>query len=709
MRRPAGARDPTILVSTEPQSEAAATRDRPARLAAVAAAAVALAALWSWPLAAHLSTHTAVSAWSARDNPNDTEGWKLIAVSDQALSIWQSAHNGRALLGGDAAALLAQPQCFPMPAAGALGEHMIEFGVLSAPWLAITRDPIAAYNLALATSVAIGAVGMFLYLRLWSVHAGAAFVAAIAFALAPTRLHDLVVHPAVEGFHWFPWVLWAFDRCLAGGGAARALALAVSLGLGGLVGGYPLLALAATGGAYGAIRVAGSALRGRLAPSALAWTFAGALPALALVGGILLVYREVAATWVVAEPERPLGLLERTEFLFGGIYFPGLFAAGGAILLAALRPMRERGPCAALAAAAFAVYLLVGRGPLWTGGPEIGALYPLLSERLPLLASVRAPLRAAAAVGFALQALGAIGWGRLLERCPPAVARMAATALLAAVVADLFLPAWERLQYGPLLETEIVRAAPPASLAAELREAVAEGNGGAVLDLPAGRMARAGGYLTLAAYHGAPTSACYQSLTPILEPEVARLAARVTNDRGAGELAAAGFALVVLHPAQGRPVEDLSLAMPSATTVVRRDDAIAYRLPIVPAVHHDATLLELRALSGETRRVGARDQHELALMVTNRGESVWTPPAPLTPLEARVEFRDAQGSLAKRTRGRFVATLALAGRSERPTSMILDEGPAPGRYDVSVFVPAWQRRLDPASIAWTSRAEDRSP
>src|SRR5205085_7065302 len=138
-------------------------RELAAGLLLSCAAAVCGFLAWSWPLAAHLSTHTLVvvgstpvaktaAAGTAAGAPISagaaagTPDWDQILANDQSLSLWNTIENARAVTSGHWREILSAGQCYPMPLASTLGEHMIETGIDPAPWWIITRGLVCSYN-----------------------------------------------------------------------------------------------------------------------------------------------------------------------------------------------------------------------------------------------------------------------------------------------------------------------------------------------------------------------------------------------------------------------------------------------------------------------------------------------------------------------------------------------------------------------------------
>lgn len=671
-----------------------------ATLAIVALAAAARTA----PVAVNPTELTAmgVTAETGLGTPlsaKEQAGWRQITRNDQTLSLWQATANARAILALAPSRLIAQPQCFPMPRSATLGEHVIELGLLATPWMLATGDPILSYNLALLTTLLAGAAGMFLFVQRAVANPIVASAAAIAFALAPTRFPDALVHPAVQGFHWIPFVLWAFERWVETRRVRDLAAVATFVLLGAVVGGYPLVTLAVVVGPYVALRVATEEdLRSwrTLALLALA-----ALPAAIAVALVVSGYGETARVWVMDRP-RPPALAPRGAFFVGGSYFPGVAAIAGLLLLPLGLAAHTRRVAMAMVASLAVVLACFTAGPLWHGGPELPSLYGFLAEWFAPLRSIRAPMRVAQSATILLQLLGLFGWASLLARLRPGIASAVGASLLALVCCEtLWSPAASRL-FGPLAPIEVVRMAPNDEKIRAVREVLAGDDPGAVLDLPQGRMVRSAPALALAAYHARSTSACYQSLTAVSEPEIALLAERVGRVAGIEEIAAAGFAYIAIHDDIEPAVSLRFDPAPNAELLYRSDALRVYRLPAAPPSHHDDTELRLEIAGGATRAVQERARHELFLEVRNTAARTWAAPPPVQAARAEVTLVDESGREVLRTPGRTLMPLALAPGAARTAALTLEDGPVPGRYRASVRFEDGGLALGPTPVMWTS-------
>ena len=168
----------------------------------------ALATLHTWPLArdpAHLS----------RLDNDDTafNTWVVAWVAHQ--------------LPRDPAHLFDAPIFYPAPDALAFSEHMIVPAVMGAPLQWAGASPVLVYNLLVWAGFALSGFAMAVLIDRWT---GSAFAGIVAGCLYAFNAQQLTRFPHLQALHleFFPLVLYAFDRVLAGAGP-RAAALLGSM------------------------------------------------------------------------------------------------------------------------------------------------------------------------------------------------------------------------------------------------------------------------------------------------------------------------------------------------------------------------------------------------------------------------------------------------------------------------------------------------
>jgi hypothetical protein len=659
---------------------------------------------WSWPLALHLSTHT-LSRVAVGDAAAGTSGgdWDLILANDQNLSLWGAADNARALLRGDWSGLLSQGQCYPMPKATLLGEHMFELGVLAAPWLLLTGDPVVAYNLSFLTALVVAAAGMFLFLHRHTGSAPAAVVGALAFAFATPRLVDLPYHPAVIGTHWIPWVLWSFDGVLAGGGVAAAAVFGVTLLLATLVGSYPLMAVGIVGAAYGSAAIAQRWRRGQRPATAVALCTVAALPAAVVIAGLLAAYARLQQDWLLATNPDAKFLAAAGDYLPGGLLSVGCAALVGVVLLLVLRREPGRRAVPLLVVATAASLALATRFVLPGGGSW--SLYETLARSITLLESVRGPGKIGLAVVFGLQALGAIGWSRAMQGLGAGRATLLAAFLVALTFVEMSPPAWMRPVLGAGAAMQLREVAPSRRRIDTLMAALqAPGERRAVLDLPTGRMVKAPLELLDAAYHGRPTSACYNSLIPPTMRAVYALAARSHTERGVAELAAAGFGFVIERPAASAPLTTTSFP-PPARLIAFEDGIAVWGLPEAGEVSGDVAALAMVAVGGASRAptFAPESPHEVDVEITNRGSVMWAAAQPIEPLFADLELAGPDGRVVFRSRARGVLPLALSPGATVTVQLVMPAAPEAGSWRANIRIDGAGQATAAADFRWSDQ------
>jgi hypothetical protein len=168
---------------------------RVSRNVAVLLAFIALAALWTWPLAASFSSRL----------PHDP--------IDPVLNTWILWWNSRSVPLTDA--WWDAPFLVPMRGTLALSENLLGISAFTTPIQLAGATPLAAYNAALLLSFALS--GFFTYLlgRRLTGSALSGWCAGIGFACAPYRAGQLG-HLQVLTAQWMPLMLLGLHECLAG-------------------------------------------------------------------------------------------------------------------------------------------------------------------------------------------------------------------------------------------------------------------------------------------------------------------------------------------------------------------------------------------------------------------------------------------------------------------------------------------------------------
>jgi hypothetical protein len=176
------------------------------REAAVAAAAyVAVAVAFWWPLPAHAGTAAIAQPFG-----------------DPILNAWTLAWDADRMLHGFAR-FWTGLFFYPYADTVAYSEHLLGIAVFTAPVQWLTGNPLLALNVAMIGSTALAGFGLFLLARELTDRPDAAFAAGVAFACSPYRVPE-ASHLQVLMSGWMPVTLYGLHRFLATG-SARALML----------------------------------------------------------------------------------------------------------------------------------------------------------------------------------------------------------------------------------------------------------------------------------------------------------------------------------------------------------------------------------------------------------------------------------------------------------------------------------------------------
>jgi F5/8 type C domain len=402
---------------------------------------LALAIVWTWPLALRPGTTMAAP------------------FGDPLLNAW--------ILGWDAdrlrhglSGLWTAPPFYPYPDTLAYSEHLLGIAVPLAPIYWLTGNAVLVYNVALIGSFALAGIGMYLLARDLTGRRDAAILAALAFMWCPNRAPH-VTHLQVLMNGWMPIALWALHRYFATGSRRALAGFIAAFVVQGLSNGYFLFFLAVPVAIVAVVEL--FRRRDRLAAHALH------LIAAAIVIGLAIA--PVASTYLRVKREQGLSRTRGDAVQFGARpadyvtvshqprlwskvlpigagekeLFPGLVVV--VLALCVLLPAVPRGTAstglvpagvgvplyAGIALVAFA--LSMGPEPvLWDGLRFSTGPYDWLAAVVPGLDGLRAPARFAPVVYVALAVLAAYGSSRLLERMTAPAVR-AAIALLLGVAA----------------------------------------------------------------------------------------------------------------------------------------------------------------------------------------------------------------------------------------------------------------------------------
>jgi hypothetical protein len=164
---------------------------RPVLLATAALAALTCA--YTWPLAAHPASLV----------PHDSGDPLLVTWI-----LWWSTHAVPLT-----AAWWNAPAFYPATGVFAFSENLLGLAPLTAPIMALTHSPLAAYNAAFLVSYVASGLGAYFLAFVLTRRHDAAFVAGVAFAFAPYRLSH-TQHLQLLSSYWMPVAIAALHKYL---------------------------------------------------------------------------------------------------------------------------------------------------------------------------------------------------------------------------------------------------------------------------------------------------------------------------------------------------------------------------------------------------------------------------------------------------------------------------------------------------------------
>ena len=390
---------------------------------------VALAVLWTWPLATQLGSRIAFDP------------------GDPFLNTWILWWNAQALPFSEA--WWNPPIFYPMPGALALSEHLAGVGLFTTPLLLLGGTPALAYNVALLLSYSLSGFFTYLLVRRLTGSPVAALCAGLAYAFAPFRAGQLS-HLQVLTSQWLPVQLLGLHGYVETGRRRWLGALAAGWILQGLSNGYYLLFAPSLLALWGLWFVVGRRRWRAAAAVAATLVFAtiALLPAIVQYRSIhaalgltrgrteivqfnaswssFLKPAPMLATWA------PRDVPTAEDFLFPGLTIVALVGTG--LAYAAWR-RRSVEPVMARAFLFYALAAMVMAaftfGPAW---PDEGAVRWLRPYewlvRLPGFDGLRVPVRYAMLMALCLSVAGGIALQMLL---PPDRIRRFTIAGLAAI------------------------------------------------------------------------------------------------------------------------------------------------------------------------------------------------------------------------------------------------------------------------------------
>ncbi len=658
---------------------------------------------------------------------NDKIRMIILDHRDQAMVVSTIARNAHILATKPWDLFADAGQCYPMPGAHTLGEHMFGTGLLATLPYGLTRDPILSYNFALILTIWIPAITMYFLSLRFTRSPGAAFVAGLAFALAPGRLID-PSHPYVHGDLWAPAVLLFLHRLFVHAKWRDAFLLALFLNLEVFESLYPLIStclLASVYGLYLVYRHKENVLR--VLPKLVTSLGLVALGAWLVLGP----YLATSATWDLLKGRQSI-LLNLSDFLPGqGDYFPGFVVV---FFLAIAMLDRLRGSRVTHGEDPRLAFFIGGLFIAWSslGHTEIPALglaieSPFLTFRdvIPGLSAVRAIASIAIGSGIASSFLAGFGVLVLTERLRPAPWLPVAGALVCAfaILSARFVPALAEASFGRTFRLTSYTARPPQEDIDLLRSV----GHAPQIDFPLARptdgrmrldVAEA---LLLASYDPRPLAGCYNSFVSPVNEQVIALTRQLPSPPAVEALGALGFETLLVHRARaGKQVlADFNAGLrndPSAMEVLQPigdTQAIdAYRIRALHPVTSDFAALQPEPGAEPLEAMIPRPS--IPFSITNLGEETFRHPEPLQPTDLVIRWRDGSGRLAREQELRALLPVALAPGGTTAIPLVVHSPDEAGDYVATlsrveapdrviarqeVHLPALEDIMTPAQIA----------
>jgi len=396
-------------------------------------------------------------------------------------------------------------------------------------------------------------------------------------------------------------------------------------------------------------------------------------------------------------------LLAVGDLGWGGRSYPGTVTTALALVAIADRLRRRRteadDPRLAYAVAGLlAAAIAIDRVPL-PFGAALPSPYALATRIVPGLDAIRVP--AAISRGFALVATFLAGWGlAIVLRGRAARARLAIAAIVAAAaLAEVFVPPIAARDFGAPVTMAAHDVRPPDDVI-RLYERLPEGP---VLDLPfafdgRGILHQMPHYVLLAAYHGRPVAACYNSFLVQVQYDVAALATRVPDRDAVASLAALGFRSVMVHEELlGRAERRLVPLTANAAALHPPDPAASGLTLVASAASHTAYVVadpgpvttDVAALAvvdtpnATTTIAAAPPSADVNVIFRNGAAETYRHPFPIEPTPVLVRWY-GDGELRAESRVRALLPLALASGQTMLRKLTLPVTVAPGEYDVTL-------------------------
>ncbi len=619
-----------------------------------------------------------------------TSGPRNLDRTDQQMVLATVVGNARRLVERPSV-LRDEGQCFPLPKAYALGEHMFGEGLMAAPAWILTGDPVLSFNSMLLLRLWIPAMAMFAFVYHVTRNPGAAFLAGLLYGVHHYRVTD-PVHSFVHGELWLPLGLLCVHRLFEGGGWRPVVGLALAVSLSVLESLYPLLVVVIVLTVYTLFLVAKFPAR---LPHAVPRIAAALVLPVGVAWWVFAPYLSLKDGWGVLQGVAPMFALAG-DYLPRGPYFPGAVLLVLAVVGLADRARGARNTVAGdpRVAVAVAGFLCFWSSVYGLRIPFTAIRFPsplfIMIGIVPGLDSARSLVLVKIGIVSSLAVLAGYGMLAVLERLGARTGTAAVAILSMLALGETLHPSVQPLVYGHVPQFEAYEG----GLDGIYRDFV-ERVDAPVLDVPMrpGELLSQAHYLQWASYHGGSTAACYNSFPSPVQAATAEIAARLPDPRAARALAAIGFSSVVLHGEQlDDDVQAATLARFEAGStgsfdnVARAGHHLVFRLASPEDVDDSFGALATagpRAPAEEIRVSGP--VAEIPLTFAARAGSTYRHPTPIerTALEA-VWRRDGSGE-SHREAFRGLLPLAIAAGDQTVRRLGVPVGVEPGTYTLLVF------------------------
>lgn len=610
----------------------------------------------TWPVAAHLATHTSFRR-------------------DALLQVWVARWVQHALV-TDPLHLYDANIFYPLDQTLAYTDANVPGALLMAPLYLLSGNGIFAYNLAVLGTFVLAAGGVYALVTHLTGNRAAAFLAGLAYAFLPYRYSHLH-HLNLLGDAWTPWVLLALALLIARQTWWSALCFGLLLAVEAVTSFYLAFQIALVVGV--ALAVAFVAVPSTRTVRFLSRLAAALVLALALVLPLALPYLQVheeqglerdlvqteqraALPWSYftnVEPDNlTWGWLPSARNLENSLFIGGV-AGLGALVGIALGWRRRRALTVALLLLGLSAFIL-SLGPTWR--PEAGGTralpYRLLFDHVPLFRGMRAPGRFGILVNFAIVILAGCGaawaWERLATRFTPAHARLVGRGLTAAlallILAELI-----------SVPVEVRPFDQSAAAAAPYRWLAAQPDQGPVMEFPVSRIP----WDTLSAMYWSTLSwkplvqgssgfnpTPHQEVIHAFDADLTRPDGTVSKTvshvtpNNVGFLQDLGVRYLVVHP-EGYDPADWSqvLAQAAATGQLERVEtggtAVVFRVRPAPPAQPPSLRLEAPAVAG-----GPQGTAWSPTLIVNNPQYRWALIYVKAPVWLDLTWRDERGQIA---------------------------------------------------------------